>query len=61
MGLQKKLNRRIIKMTIWSDYVYQIEYEEKFRWWNKEWLNISGSQTQNWISETKKEMDKKEE
>jgi hypothetical protein len=31
MGLQKRLNKRFIKKTIGSEYVYQIEAEEKIK------------------------------
>ena len=33
MWLQKKMNKRLIKKAIWSDYVYQIEAEERVKWW----------------------------
>ena len=33
MWLQKRLNKRVIKMAIGSKYVYEIEAEEKIRWW----------------------------
>jgi hypothetical protein len=31
MGIQKRLNKRVIKKTIGSEYVYQIEAEERVR------------------------------
>ena len=35
MWLQKRLNKRVIKMAIGSKYVYEIEAEEKVRWVNE--------------------------
>jgi hypothetical protein len=32
MGLQKRLNKRVIKRAIGNQYVYQIEAEEKAKW-----------------------------
>ena len=37
MGLQKRINKRLIKKAIWSDYIYQIEAEEKSLRWNQIW------------------------
>ena len=33
MWLQKKLNKRVIKLAIGSKYIYEIESEEKAKWW----------------------------
>ena len=64
MGLQKRINKRFIKKAIWSDYVYQIEAEEKSRSWyyyeddNEEKSNKLKSFFQEWVNELKREMKK---
>ena len=66
MWIQKKINKRIIKRAIWSNYVYQIELEEK----NKlsydnydNWVMSSKLKSffQEWLNEMKKEIMKKSE
>ena len=61
MWLQKKINRRLIKKAIGSEYVYRIEKEEAVKnWYIDEW-------TSNWLTgflkdgvkEMKKEVKKK--
>ena len=62
MGLQKRLNRRVIKKTIGSEYVYQIEAEEKVRWWyelENERSSKLKSFLKDWVNEMKKEINKK--
>jgi len=62
MWLQKKINKRFIKKAIWSDYIYQIEAEEKAR------LHESSSERSSkltsfikeWVNEMKKEIKKSE-
>ena len=64
MWLQKKMNKRLIKKAIWSDYVYQIEAEERVKWWyelEKEKSNKLKSFIKEWVNEMKKEMNKKYE
>ena len=61
MGLQKRLNRRVIKKTIGSDYVYQIEAEERVKWWyepESERTSKLKSFFQEWVNELKREMKK---
>ena len=64
MGLQKRLNRRVIKKTIGSEYVYQIEAEEKIKWWYEP-INERSSKLKSflkdWVNEMKREMNKKYE
>ena len=59
MGLQKRLNRRVIKKTIGSDYVYQIEAEERVKWWyepeNERSIKLK-SFLKNWVNEMKREI-----
>jgi len=62
MWLQKKMNKRLIKKAIWSDYVYQIEAEERVKWWyelEKEKSNKLKSFIKEWVNEMKKEISKK--
>ena len=62
MWLQKRLNRRVIKKTIGSEYVYQIEAEEKVRWWyelENERSSKLKSFLKDWVNEMKKEISKK--
>jgi len=62
MGLQKRLNRRVIKKTIGSDYVYQIEAEERVKWWYEPENERSSKLKlflKDWVNEMKKEMNKK--
>lgn len=64
MWLQKRINKRIIKKTIWSKYVYQIEMEEKNQWsyeFNIERTNTIKSFLQEGVNEIKKEIKKKSE
>ena len=62
MWLQKKLNKRVIKMAIGSKYVYEIEAEEKVKWWYED-LNERSSKLksflQDGVNEMKKEINKK--
>ena len=62
MWLQKRINKRLIKRAIWSDYVYQIEAEEKVRWWyepENERSSKLKSFLQDGVKEMKKEINKK--
>ena len=64
MWLQKRINKRLIKRAIWSDYVYQIEAEEKIRWWyepENERSSKLKSFLQDGVKEMKKEINKKYE
>ena len=64
MGLQKRLNRRVIKKTIGSDYVYQIEAEERVKGWYESENERSSklkSFLKDWVNEMKREMNKKYE
>ena len=64
MGLQKRLNRRVIKKTIGSDYVYQIEAEERVKGWyelENERSSKLKSFLKDWVNEIKREMNKKYE
>ena len=64
MWLQKRLNRRVIKKTIGSEYVYQIEAEERIKGWyepENERSNKLKSFLKDWVNEMKKEMNKKYE
>ena len=62
MWLQKKINRRLIKKAIGSEYVYQIEKEEAVKRWY-----IDGDEKSSWltwflkegVNEMKKEVKKK--
>ena len=63
MWLQKRINKRFIKKAIWSDYIYQIEAEEKSRWWydlEREKSNKLKSFLKDWVNEMKKEIKKSE-
>ena len=66
MWLQKAINRRVIKRAIGSDYVYQLEAEEKIKSFSSEeeieheykknsWIKWF---IQGWINEIKKEIKK---
>ena len=63
MWLQKRLNKRLIKRAIWSEYVYEIEVDEKMkRWYSDDEENRSGWLTwflKDWVEEMKKEVSKK--
>ena len=63
MWLQKKINRRLIKRAIGSEYVYKIEAEERIKnWYIDEEENKSNpikSFIQWWVNEMKKEVKKK--
>lgn len=62
MWLQKRINKRFIKKAIWSDYIYQIEAEEKVRWWygpENERSSKLTSFIKDWVNEMKKEISKK--
>ena len=64
MGLQKRINKRLIKKAIWSDYIYQIEAEERIKWWyenERERSSKLKSFIQDWVNEIKKEINKKYE
>ena len=64
MGLQKRLNKRVIKKTIGSEYVYQIEAEERVIWWyepENERSSKLKSFLKEWVNEMKREMNKKYE
>ena len=65
MGLQKRINKRFIKKAIWSDYVYQIEAEEKSKSWyyyeeddEEKKSSKLKSFFQEWVNELKREMKK---
>ena len=64
MWLQKKINKRLIKRAIGSEYVYQIEAEEKIKWWYEP-INERSSKLKSflkdWVNEMKKEINKKHE
>ena len=65
MWLQKKLNKRLIKRAIWSEYVYQIEADEKIEMWyidedDEDYKpNKIKSFLERWVKEMKKEVKKK--
>ena len=61
MWLQKRINKRFIKKAIWSDYIYQIEAEEKARWYDSpnERSSKLTSFIKDWVNEMKKEISKK--
>ena len=63
MWLQKKLNKRLIKRAIWSEYVYQIEADERVRRWlsddEEDRASALKSFIQWWVNEMKKEVKKK--
>lgn len=63
MWLQKKINKRLIKKAIWSDYIYQIEAEEKSKWYDdsNERSSKLKSFLQDGVKEMKKEINKKYE
>ena len=64
MGLQKRLNKRVIKKTIGSEYVYQIETEERLKGWyelDNERSSKLKSFLKDWVNEMKREMNKKYE
>ena len=64
MWLQKRINKRFIKKAIWSDYIYQIEAEEKSKWWydyERERSSKLKSFLQDGVKEMKKEINKKYE
>jgi hypothetical protein len=64
MGLQKRINKRFIKKAIWSDYIYQIEVEEKVKGWYEPTNERSSklkSFLKDWVNEMKREMNKKYE
>ena len=64
MWLQKRLNKRIIKKAIWSDYIYQIEAEERVKWGyepENERSSKLKSFLKDWVNEMKREMNKKYE
>ena len=64
MWLQKRLNKRVIKKTIGSEYIYQIEAEERVKWWyepENERSSKLKSFLKDWVNEIKREMNKKYE
>ena len=64
MWLQKRLNKRVIKMAIGSRYVYEIEAEERLKGWYESQNERSSklkSFLKDWVNEMKREMNKKYE
>jgi len=64
MGLQKRINKRLTKKAIWSDYIYQIEAEERVKGWYEPTNERSSklkSFLKDWVNEMKREMNKKYE
>ena len=64
MGLQKRINKRLIKKAIWSEYIYQIEAEERVKWGyepENERSSKLKSFLKDWVNEMKREMNKKYE
>ena len=63
MWLQKKINKRLIKRAIGSEYVYQIDADERVRrWWyddEEDRTSTLKSFIQWWVNEMKKEVKKK--
>jgi hypothetical protein len=62
MWLQKKINKRLIKRAIGSEYVYQIEADERIKRWytdDEEKASALKSFIQWWVNEMKKEVKKK--
>ncbi len=62
MWLQKKINKRLIKRAIGSEYVYQIEADERIKRWytdDEEKTSALKSFIQWWVNEMKKEVKKK--
>jgi len=67
MWLQKKLNKRVIKLAIGSKYIYEIEAEEKAKWWyyfdDDEYKEKKSGKLKSfikeWVNEMKKEISKK--
>ena len=67
MWLQKKLNKRVIKLAIGSKYIYEIEAEEKAKWWcyykdddyEEKKSGKLKSFIKEWVNEMKKEISKK--
>ena len=62
MWLEKRVNKRLIKRAIGSKYVYEIEAEEKYKWWYDSDIERSSklkSFLQEWVNEMKKEIKKK--
>ena len=62
MWLQKKINKRLIKRAIGSEYVYQIEADERIKRWytdDEEKASTLKSFIQWWVNEIKKEVKKK--
>ena len=64
MWLQKRINKRLIKKAIWSDYIYQIEAEERVKWWyepENERSSKLKSFLKDWVNEMKREMNRQYE
>ena len=63
MWLQKKLNRRLIKRAIGSEYVYKVEAEERIKNWYSDEEDDKTSTLKSfiqwWVNEMKKEVKKK--
>ena len=62
MWLQKKINKRLIKRAIGSEYVYQIEADERIKRWYTDYEEKAStlkSFIQWWVNEMKKEVKKK--
>ena len=58
----KKINKRLIKRAIGSEYVYQIEADERIKRWytdDEEKASALKSFIQWWVNEMKKEVKKK--
>ncbi len=61
MGLQKRINMRLIKRAIGNKYVYEIEREDDTKMWHSEgwkfnWLTWF---LKDWVDEMKKEVKRK--
>ena len=63
MWLQKKINKRLIKRAIGSEYVYQIEADERIKKWYIDDEDYKPSKIksflEDWVKEMKKEVKKK--
>ena len=63
MWLQKNINTRLIKRAIGSEYVYQIEADERVKRWYADDEDYKPSKIKSfiewWVNEMKKEVKKK--
>lgn len=62
MKLEKILNKRLIKMVIWSKYIYEIDADEKIENALKEKKEDTNAITKfikDWLDEMKKDLLKK--